>query len=48
MARSYGTTWYNDPAEDMTLIFLGQRAYSPEMLTFSLDFWTAACQAIDD
>jgi len=43
----YGTAWYNDPAEDMTAILMIQRAApAPRML--SLDFWTAAYQAIDD
>ena len=42
----YGTAWYNDPAEDMSMILLLQRANSPQSL--SLDFWTAAYQAIDD
>jgi CubicO group peptidase (beta-lactamase class C family) len=44
----YGTAWYNDPAEDMTMILLLQRANSPQSLRVSLDFWTAAYQAIDD
>ena len=44
----YGTAWYNDPAEDMTMILLLQRANSPQSLPISLDFWTAAYQAIDD
>ena len=45
---AYGTAWYNDPAEDMTIILLLQRANSPESLPISLDFWTAAYQASDD
>ena len=44
----YGTAWYNDPAEDMAMILLLQRANSPQSQTISLDFWTAAYQAIDD
>jgi CubicO group peptidase (beta-lactamase class C family) len=44
----YGTAWYNDPAEEMTMILLMQRANSPDWLPISLDFWTAAYQAIDD
>ena len=47
MAGLYGTAWYNDPAEDMSTILLLQRANSPPSLR-SLDFWTAAYQAIDD
>jgi CubicO group peptidase (beta-lactamase class C family) len=42
----YGTAWYNDPAEDMTMILLLQRASPPQSI--SLDFFTAAYQAIDD
>ena len=42
----YGTVWYNDPAEDMTMILLMQRANSPQSISF--DFFTAAYQAIDD
>lgn len=44
----YGTAWYNDPAEDMTTIFLTQRAPGPPPWPILLDFWTAAYQAIDD
>jgi hypothetical protein len=32
----------------MTMILLLQRANSPQSQTISLDFWTAAYQAIDD
>ncbi len=41
----YGTAWYNDPAEDLTTIFLHQRAHLPPI---HVDFWTAAYQAIED
>jgi CubicO group peptidase (beta-lactamase class C family) len=44
----YSTTWHNDPAEDMTTILLMQRVYEPQSLSISLDFLTAAYQAIDD
>jgi CubicO group peptidase (beta-lactamase class C family) len=44
----YGTAWYNDPAEDMTTIFMIQRAPAPAGLPMLFDFWTAAYQAIDD
>ena len=45
----YGTAWYNDPAEDMTTIFIMQRAHAGDQrLPMWNDFWTAAYQAIDD
>jgi CubicO group peptidase (beta-lactamase class C family) len=45
----YGTAWYNDPAEDLTTIFIMQRAHmgNPELPMWN-DFWTTAYQAIDD
>jgi CubicO group peptidase (beta-lactamase class C family) len=43
----YGTTWYNDPAEDMTAILMIQRG-EPPWLPIYADFFTAAYQAIDD
>jgi CubicO group peptidase (beta-lactamase class C family) len=46
-AGLYGTAWYNDPAEDMATILMIQRAAPPPRM-LSLDFWTAAYQAIDD
>ncbi|TCO59335.1 serine hydrolase domain-containing protein [Actinocrispum wychmicini] len=42
----YGTTWFNDPAEDMTTILFAQTEWW-QMPIFH-DFWTAAYQAIDD
>jgi CubicO group peptidase (beta-lactamase class C family) len=42
----YGTTWFNDPAEDMITILIVQSEYW--RLPVFLDFWTAAYQAIDD
>ena len=45
----YGTAWYNDPAEDMTTIFIMQRAHmGDQTLPMWHDFWTAVYQAIDD
>ncbi|WP_416904493.1 serine hydrolase domain-containing protein [Micromonospora echinospora] len=45
----YGTAWYNDPAEDLTAIFLMQRAHAGDQtLPMWLDLWTAVYQAIDD
>jgi len=45
----YGTAWYNDPAEDMTAIFILQRAHAGDQrLPMPRDFWTAVYQAIDD
>ena len=45
----YGTAWYNDPAEDMTAIFMMQRAHAGDQtLPMWHDFWTAVYQAIDD
>ncbi len=48
-AGFYGTAWYNDPAEDMTAIFIMQRAHAGDQrLPMWRDFWTAVYQAIDD
>jgi CubicO group peptidase (beta-lactamase class C family) len=45
----YGTAWYNDPAEDMTTIFIMQRAHAGDQrLPMWFDLWTAVYQAIDD
>ena len=45
----YGTAWYNDPAEDLTTIFVMQRAHAGDQrLPMWHDFWTAVYQAIDD
>ncbi len=45
----YGTAWYNDPAEDMTAIFVMQRAHAGDQrMPMWLDLWTAVYQAIDD
>lgn len=45
----YGTAWYTDPAEDLTTIFIMQRAHAGDQsLPMWHDFWTAVYQAIDD
>jgi len=45
----YGTAWYNDPAEDLTTIFIMQRAHmGDQQLPMWSDLWTAVYQAIDD
>jgi CubicO group peptidase (beta-lactamase class C family) len=45
----YGSAWYNDPAEDMTTIFIMQRAHAGDQrLPMWHDFWTVVYQAIDD
>jgi CubicO group peptidase (beta-lactamase class C family) len=44
----YGTSWCNDPAEDMTTILMIQRTHATVTLPIEDDFWTAAYQAIDD
>jgi CubicO group peptidase (beta-lactamase class C family) len=44
-----GTSWYNDPAEDLTMILLTQQAWtSPIPPRLFQDFWTATYQAIAD
>jgi CubicO group peptidase (beta-lactamase class C family) len=44
-----GTSWVNDPAEDLTLILLTQQAFtSPRLPVINRDFWTSAYQALDD
>jgi CubicO group peptidase (beta-lactamase class C family) len=44
-----GTTWSNDPRQDMIQILLTQRAWSaPKRPAVALDFATLAYQAIDD
>ena len=45
----FGTAWYNDPAEDLTAIFLMQRAHAgDQQLPMWQHLWTAVYQAIDD
>jgi len=44
-----GTTWVNDPAEDLTLILLTQLAFTSHLPpAVNRDFWTTAYQALDD
>ncbi len=44
-----GTSWYSDPAEDMTTILMTPRAWeSPAPPRWNQDFMTSAYQAIDD
>lgn len=44
----YGSAWYNDPVENMTVIFMHQRANERPPTPILLDVWAAAYQAIDD
>jgi CubicO group peptidase (beta-lactamase class C family) len=44
----YGTAWYNDPAEDMTVLLMIQRNHTSPFTPIFLDLWTAAYAAIDD
>ena len=45
----FGTSWRNDPREDLTAIFLMQRLMrSPDDIRINEDFLTLAYQAIDD
>ncbi len=44
-----GTSWYNDPAEDLTMILMTQQAWaSPMPPRLFQDFWTLTYQAIAD
>jgi hypothetical protein len=44
-----GTSWFNDLAEDLTVIVMTQRAFtSPRPGPIFADFWTSAHQALDD
>jgi CubicO group peptidase (beta-lactamase class C family) len=44
-----GTSWFNDPAEDLTVILMTQRAFtSARPGPIFTDFWTSAYRAIDD
>ena len=44
----YGTSWSNDPAEEMTTILIIQRMHAGVSLSMERDLWTAAYQANDD
>jgi CubicO group peptidase (beta-lactamase class C family) len=41
-----GTSWYTDPAEDLTAILLTQRSQFPLASPVYLDFWTSVYQAL--
>ena len=44
-----GTAWYNDPAEDLVMILMTQRAQTSHLPPpIYRDFWTTAYQAIDE
>jgi CubicO group peptidase (beta-lactamase class C family) len=43
-----GTSWYNDPGEDLTGILLTQRGSYPLASPVYLDFWTSVYQSLDD
>ncbi|GAA1597170.1 serine hydrolase domain-containing protein [Kribbella karoonensis] len=43
----YGTSWYNDPAEELTAILIQQRAHAGDAtLAFQRDFWTGVYQSL--
>lgn len=44
----YGTSWANDPEEELVSILLTQRGGFPAMSPVYQDFWTLAYAAIDD
>ena len=44
-----GTSWFNDPAEDLTTILLTQQAWTaPSPPAICQDFWTSAYRALTD
>jgi CubicO group peptidase (beta-lactamase class C family) len=44
-----GTAWYNDPAEDLSMILMTQRAWtSPLPPPICRDFWTTTYAALED
>jgi CubicO group peptidase (beta-lactamase class C family) len=44
-----GTAWYNDPAEDLVMILMTQRAWtSPMPPLICRDFWTTTYAALED
>jgi CubicO group peptidase (beta-lactamase class C family) len=48
-AGGLGTSWQNDPQEDLVGVLMTQRAFtSPHPPDIHLDFWTLAYQAIED
>jgi CubicO group peptidase (beta-lactamase class C family) len=44
----YGTTWANDPREELVAIQMTQRAGFPGASAAYSDFWTSAYQALED
>lgn len=44
----FGTSWANDPSEELVAILMTQRAVYPTASVLYQDFWTLAYQAIDD
>jgi CubicO group peptidase (beta-lactamase class C family) len=44
----FGTTWWNDPQEQMVAMLFTQCMVFPLFSAVYLDFWTSAYQAIDD
>lgn len=43
-----GTSWYTDPAEDLTAILFTQRGQFPLASPVYQDFWASVYQAVDD
>ncbi|WP_067461586.1 serine hydrolase domain-containing protein [Actinomadura macra] len=43
----FGTSWANDPAEDLIAILLTQRPMPPNASHLYADFWTSVYQALD-
>jgi CubicO group peptidase (beta-lactamase class C family) len=43
-----GTSWHNDPAEDLTAILMTQQAAFPLTSPLYLDFWNGVYAALDD
>ena len=43
-----GTTWHNDPAEELTAILMTQRAAFPLNSPLYLDFWNGVYAALED
>ncbi|WP_284748254.1 serine hydrolase domain-containing protein [Amycolatopsis sp. RTGN1] len=44
----FGTSWWSDPAENLTGILLTQRGEFPAVSGLHRDFWTSVYQALDD
>ena len=44
----YGTSWANDPREELSAILMTQRMGFPTASPVYLDFWTSSYQALDD